>query len=176
MGTDIVSAETMVVGSMSSIVVSASSIPDTIITDLQPQQDDHHQQQQTQLPQQHSEPQVETEQEFHRGNPLIQQSLTSSIIPVQQMIVIQDSVTVPGHAEFSVPPPTNHVISVSQPTSQVISMPPVTGQVISVPQSDSQVIPVPTINNQVISGTLSDPQVSFTVPVHQHSNYNINIS
>lgn len=171
-----VAAETMVVGSMSSIVVSASSIPDSIISDLQPPHDDDHHQR-SQLSQQQHQQHMETDPEFHRANPLIQQSLTSSIIPVQQMIVIHDSVGVPSHAEFTVPSqPTSQVLSVSQATSQVISMAPGTSQVISVPQSDSQVIPVPTINSQIISGTLPNSQVSFTVPVHQHANYNINLS
>ncbi|XP_071523246.1 uncharacterized protein [Panulirus ornatus] len=174
-GPDMVSTETVVVGSMSGVVVSASSITDGITAELQPPTQDHHHhqehhQQQNQHPEQHHQHQSDNDSQFRRGNSLMHQSLTSSIIPVQQMIVIQDSVSVPGHTEFSVPPPTGQVISVPQSTSQVISVPPVSSQVISVPQSNSQVISVPTVSNQVISGTIHTPQAAFAVPVPQHAN------
>lgn len=173
-GQDIVAAETMVVGSMSSIVVSASSIPESITAELhqanqvsQVSHHHHHHQNHQEPHQQEQTP--DHDQHFRQGNSLMQQSLTSSIIPVQQMIVIQDSVTVPGHTEFSVPP-SSQVISVPQSTSQVISVPPVSGQVISVPHSNSQVVSVPTVSNQVISGTIHTPEATFTVPMAQHSN------
>ncbi|XP_042237882.1 zinc finger protein 585A-like isoform X2 [Homarus americanus] len=169
-GPDMVATETMVVGSMSSIVVSASSIPDSITAELHhAHQDAHHHQLNQNQEQHHHEQTPDHDQQFCQGNSLMQQTLTSSIIPVQQMIVIQDSVTVPGHTEFSVPPPTSQVISVPQPTSQVISVPPVSGQVISVAQSNSQVISVPTVSSQVISGTLHTPQATFAVPMPQHT-------
>nr|XP_045611228.1 GDNF-inducible zinc finger protein 1-like isoform X1 [Procambarus clarkii] len=166
---DMVATETMVVGSMSSIVVSTSSIPESITAELHhPNHEPHHHHQNHQEPH-HHEQTPDPDQHFRRGNSLMQQSLTSSIIPVQQMIVIQDSVTLPGHSEFSVPTPTSQVISVPQSTSQVISVPPGSGQVISVSHSNSQVISVPTVSSQVISGTINTPQ-AFAVPLPQHTN------
>ncbi|XP_063589840.1 zinc finger protein 568-like isoform X1 [Penaeus indicus] len=160
-GPDMVEAETMVVGSMSSIVVSASSISDSITAELQHPlhehqhtRHDHHQQDQHQ-----QQPQ---DQQFRRGNNAvnIQQSLAQTIMPMHQMIVIQDSVSVPGHADFTVAPSSSQVISASPATNQVISVSQSGGnQVISVPQSGSQVISVPQSSNQVISVPSESGQV-----------------
>ncbi|KAK4310137.1 hypothetical protein Pmani_018276 [Petrolisthes manimaculis] len=170
--------DTMVVGSMSSIVVSASPIVNTITSELHQQH--HHPPPPTTTTTTTHEPQQQQQQHqqqqhsgFDQDNSLMQQqSVASSLIPVQQMIVIQDSVTVPGHTttQFSISPPST--------SSQSISGPQVTSQVISTSPSDGQEMSVPSVTNQVISGTLHHaPPSNFTVSIphnpSQHSNHKL---
>lgn len=155
-----VEAETMVVGSMSSIVVSASSISDSITAELQHPLHDHQHTRRDPHPQDQHQ-QQQQDQQFRRGNSaVLQQSLAQTIMPMHQMIVIQDSVSVPGHADFTVAPSSSQVISASPAANQVISVSQSGGnQVISVPQSGSQVISVPQSSNQVISVPSESGQV-----------------
>ncbi|ROT75769.1 putative zinc finger protein 91-like isoform X2 [Penaeus vannamei] len=137
------------------------------------------------------------------------QSLAQTIMPMHQMIVIQDSVSVPGHTDFTVAPSSSQVISASpaanqvisvsqsggnqvisvpqsgnqvisvpqssnqvisvQSSGQVISIPQSSGQVITVPSVSSQVISVPSVNSQVLTGSLHTSQGAFTLPLTQQS-------
>ncbi|KAK3874958.1 hypothetical protein Pcinc_020147 [Petrolisthes cinctipes] len=195
LGPHMVTADTMVVGSMSSIVVSASPIVNNTITTSELHHHQHHQHHHdpplpppppptttTTTTTQHEPQQQQQHSEFdHGGSSLVQQSVASSLIPVQQMIVIQDSVTLPGHTttQFSISPPSSQqVLTVPQSTSSSSqSISPVASQVISTSQSDGQEMSVPSVTNQVISGTLHAPPSNFTVSIphneSQHSNHKL---
>lgn len=159
---DLVSSETMVVGPMSSLVVSAAPLAESI-AELHPSQDSEAS---------HSH-QTDTSEHFARDGSLVTQAApsSSSLIPVQQMIVIQDTVGVPSHAEFTLPTSSSQVITVPHSAAQVISVPPVSGQVLSIPQSSSQVISVPAVTSQVIGGTLHAPQANFAVSLPQQRSH-----
>ena len=113
---------------------------------------------------------------FTRDGSLVTQAAAaaSSLIPVQQMIVIQDSVGVSSHAEFTLPTSSSQVITVPHSAAQVISVPPVSGQVLSIPQSSSQVISVPAVTSQVIAGTLHGPQANFAMSLPQQRSHHVN--
>ena len=158
---DLVSSETMVVGPMSSLVVSTAPLGENI-AELHPSQD----------PEASHSHQTDSSEHFTRDGSLVTQAApSSSLIPVQQMIVIQDTVGVPSHAEFTLPTSSSQVITVPHSASQVISVPPVSGQVLSIPQSSSQVISVPAMTSQVIGGTLHAPQANFAVSLPQQRNH-----
>ncbi|KAG0725714.1 Zinc finger protein 2 [Chionoecetes opilio] len=161
---DLVGSETMVVGPMSSLVVSGSPMDDNMATELQVSQDsqpchNHH---------------TDPGHHFTRDGSLITQGSSSSLIPVQQMIVIQDSVGIPSHAEFTLPTSPSQVISVPHSAAQVISVPSGSGQVLSIPESDSQVISVPAVTSQVIAGALHTSQANFAVSLPQHRSHQDN--
>lgn len=160
---DLVSSETMVVGPMSSLMVSASPVTENMATELHSTED----------PQPPNSSQTDPSQHFARDGSLVTQTAAgaSSLIPVQQMIVIQDSVGVASHAEFTLPNSSGQVITVPHSAGQVISVPPVSGQVISIPQSTSQVISMPAVTSQVIAGALNGPQTSFAVSVPQQRSH-----
>ncbi|MPC40687.1 zinc finger protein 569-like isoform X2 [Portunus trituberculatus] len=158
---DLVSSETMVVSPMSSLVVSAAPLGENI-TELHPSQDSEGS---------HSH-QTDPSEHFTRDGSLVTQSTpSSSLIPVQQMIVIQDTVGVPSHAEFTLPTSSSQVITVPPSAAEVISVPPVSGQVLSIPQSSSQVISVPAVTTQVIGGTLHARQANFAVSLPQQRSH-----
>lgn len=139
---------------MSSLVVSASPVAENIATELNSAQD----------PQPSNSSQTGSSQHFAHEGSLVTQAtaaaVASSLIPVQQMIVIQDSVGVASHEEFTLPTSSNKVITV--PHSD--------GQVISIPQSSNQVISMPAVTSQVIAGAVNGPQANFAVSLpHQKS-------
>lgn len=156
---DLVSSETMVVGPMSSLVVS-----ENMAAELHPSQESQPS---------HSH-QTDPSQNFTSDGSLVTQAAaSSSLIPVQQMIVIQDSVGIPSHAEFTLPTSSSQVITVPHSAAQVISVPPVSGQVLSIPQSSSQVISVPAVTSQVIASALHAPQANFAVSLPQHRDHHV---
>lgn len=151
----------MVVGPMSSLVVSTSPVTENMTTELHS----------TPNPQPPHSSQTDPSQHFaHDGSLETQAAAASSLIPVQQMIVIQDSVGVASHTEFTLPNSSGQVITVPHSAGQVISVPPVSGQVLSIPQS-SNVISMPTVTDQVIAGALSGPQASFAVSLPQQRSH-----
>lgn len=139
----------MVVAPMSSLVVSASPVTENLATELHSTED----------PQPPHNSQTDPSQHFARDGALVTPTATaaSSLIPVQQMIVIQDSVGVGSHAEFTLPTSSGQVITVPHSSGQVISVPPVSGQVLSISQSNSQVISMPAVA----------PQATFAVSLPQ---------
>ncbi|XP_064095194.1 gastrula zinc finger protein XlCGF26.1-like [Macrobrachium nipponense] len=147
MNPNTVAAETMSVGPVSGIVVSASAVQECINSEeLQPAEAHQQLHEQSSISSCH----------IRRGNTLIQPVLQSSLMPMHQMIVFEEPITEPGHT-FSVRP-ANRVVSVSQCTGQVINGSQIPSQVICIPHSDAEP-----------STTDHHSQNSFPVPLPQHS-------
>ncbi|XP_066980441.1 zinc finger protein 569-like isoform X3 [Macrobrachium rosenbergii] len=146
MNPNAVAAETMSVGPVSGIVVSASAVQECINSEELEPTEPHQLHEQSSISSCH----------IRRGNTLIQPVLQSSLMPMHQMIVFEEPITEPGHT-FSVRP-ANRVVSVSQCTGQVMNGSQIPSQVICIPHSDAE-----------SSTTDHHSQNSFPVPLTQQS-------
>ena len=127
----------MSVGPVSSIVVSASAVQECMNSEeLQPSPTH------VQL---HEENSI-TSCDLRRGSTLIQPVLQSSLMPVQQMIVFEESISDPENNTLV--PTSNQMIPISQCTSP--------GQVICIPHSNTETSPTDHHSQTTFSVSLTD--------------------